>query len=512
MLRNSYFESYKREKRKKSEYEKLILKNDGEHILSLERPLSIINLKKLTKSDFPLFVNDLMCEKKTGHLIFPLSFQKHVNFFLKQQSYAYRITTFNKNKNYIDMIKALKEKRAKEIEENTKNKTLSSPKLSNFKKRDEIREMKINLSSFKSNKNYMMKKLKSKNRKFYKSQPLIDRKLRKLMYQSVNDIRLRGYEKAFEDCCDRSLSNQKFKLPEVGIDESNVYSRLYNNIIMKNNSRNFNNNYSQIIEAKYKNDKNKINSFSVSMNIDHKKPKTSYIQKEEEPIRKKGPEFHITSINKNLDGKEFTKKITKKMYTRCLSALSGGPRDNFRKNQYNFNLNSNFFKNKREKIENKIKKKYINYHAKLTSKNCFLKMKPDTTIKKESNSYSIDQEKINRLILANSNSRVDLINTKKFRDYNYNTNLHRSVLKNNIKFVEYFLKKGLDVNKKNKNGDTALHFAFKIKNYDIIQLLLEYGASIKIKNNKGITTFEVANKDIKDTFNLVEIYNNPDEY
>ena len=139
-------------------------------------------------------------------------------------------------------------------------------------------------------------------------------------------------------------------------------------------------------------------------------------------------------------------------------------------------------------------------------------MKPDTTIKKESNSYSIDQEKINRLILANSNSRVDLINTKKIRDYNYNTNLHRSVLKNNIKFVEYFLKKGLDVNKKNKNGDTALHFAFKIKNYDIIQLLLEYGASIKIKNNKGITPFEVANKDIKDTFNLVEIYNNPDEY
>ena len=50
------------------------------------------------------------------------------------------------------------------------------------------------------------------------------------MYQSVNDIRLRGYEKAFEDCCDRSLSNQKFKLPEVGIDESNVYSRLYNNL------------------------------------------------------------------------------------------------------------------------------------------------------------------------------------------------------------------------------------------------------------------------------------------
>ena len=35
MLRNSYFEPYKRDKKKKSEYEKVILNNDGKHILSL---------------------------------------------------------------------------------------------------------------------------------------------------------------------------------------------------------------------------------------------------------------------------------------------------------------------------------------------------------------------------------------------------------------------------------------------------------------------------------------------
>ena len=137
-------------------------------------------------------------------------------------------------------------------------------------------------------------------------------------------------------------------------------------------------------------------------------------------------------------------------------------------------------------------------------------MKPEQNVKKDF--HSMDSSKINDLIIANCNSRVDIINIKKFRDSNYNTNLHRSVLKNNIKFVEYFIKKNLDVNKKNKNGDTPLHLAFKIGNYDIIQLLLEHGASIKIKNKKGITPFDIADKDMRITFNLVEIYNNPAEH
>ena len=53
-----------------------------------------------------------------------------------------------------------------------------------------------------------------------------------------------------------------------------------------------------------------------------------------------------------------------------------------------------------------------------------------------------------------------------------------------------------------------MHYAFKTGNYDIIRLLLESGANIKIKNKKGIRPYDIANKDIKDTFNLVELYNN----
>ena len=199
------------------------------------------------------------------------------------------------------------------------------------------------------------------------------------------------------------------------------------------------------------------------------------------------------------------------MYKRCLSAISGGPKDISLKNEYRSNPTKSYYnKKKGTSYSAKPKKRFINYHAKLTSKNCFLKMKQNSNNKKDS--FSIDSEQINDLILANSNSRSDLINIKKFRDSNYNTNLHRSVLKNNIKFVEYFIKKNLDVNKKNKHGNTPLHLAFKIGNYDIIQLLLENGASIKIKNKKGITPFDIADKDMRITFNLVEIYNNTEEH
>ena len=57
-----------------------------------------------------------------------------------------------------------------------------------------------------------------------------------------------------------------------------------------------------------------------------------------------------------------------------------------------------------------------------------------------------------------------------------------------------------------------MHLAFKIGNYDIIQLLLEHDASIKIKNKKGVTPYDIANKNMRLTFNLSEIYNNPDEH
>ena len=74
------------------------------------------------------------------------------------------------------------------------------------------------------------------------------------------------------------------------------------------------------------------------------------------------------------------------------------------------------------------------------------------------------------------------------------------------------LKKKLNINKKNKNGDTPLHLAVQRGDYDIIQLLLDNGADITIKNKKGISPYDLADKDMRLAFNLEDIYNNLIKY
>ena len=97
MLRNVYLESYKKEKKKMSEYENDMLIHDGNHILQLERPLSNNGIRKLPDNILSSFVNDIMCNKKMGHLLYPTTFPKQVALYLKQQNYIYKITTLNKN-------------------------------------------------------------------------------------------------------------------------------------------------------------------------------------------------------------------------------------------------------------------------------------------------------------------------------------------------------------------------------------------------------------------------------
>ena len=367
-----------------------------------------------------------------------------------------------------------------------------------------------------------MKKLKIKNKQFFKNQPLIEKKLTKLSFRPVNDIRIKGYHKAFENCLMRAFQNKDFSLPNVELNLDNVYSRLYNNVIMKNKIRNKNMN--KYDDEVFMNTKNKdAKNFTKSKNNISVKEKgiksmlsSATNNKQNNNINinqttnaeKKELLFNVSNINKSLNGREFTQKITPKMYQRCLSSLSGGPNLSLRRSQSCF-LNKNF-----KPKEIKKKKKYYKYYAKLTSKNTFLKPNSKNDINNshnKSNSY-IDTESINNLILANSNSRSEIINVKRFRDVNHNTNLHMAVLKNSYKFLDYFIKKKLNINKKNKNGDTPLHLAMQKGDYDIIKLLLDNGANIKIKNKKGVTPYDLADKDIRLEFNLEEMYNNFGRY
>ena len=513
MLRNAYLDSYKKKQKNKSEYEKYMLNHDGNHVLQQERPLSNTSIRKLPEEILPSFINDIMCNKQTGRLLYPSTFKKHVALYLKQQNYVYKITNLDKKKDFY-----LYNKNNLENCKNNEERNLSEDKIINYQKQEEVDDIKNNIKSFKFNKLSLMKKLKKKNKKFFKKQPLVDKKLTKLSFRPVNDIRIKGYKKAFDHCLNRSFQNKNFNLPNIELKIDNVFSRLYNNVIIRNKKRNKYNDKSMdeynITHHEKINSNNDKNTKSPIKELNTLLPSTSNINtinqatnSPKTPIASNKREliFEVSNINKSLNGKEFTKKITPRMYERCLSLLSGGPKSSQRRS-VSCILNEQL---------SKKKKKYINYYAKLTSKNCFLKKKLKANIIKNNKNKSvnnIDTESINNLILANSKSGSEIINIKKFRDVNYNTNLHVAVLKNSYKFVDYFIKKKLNINKKNKDGDTPLHLAIGKGDYDIIKLLLDNGASIKIKNKKGKTAFDIADKEMRLVFNLEDIYNNSLKY
>ena len=506
MLRNAYLEPYRKVKKKMSEYEKEMLNHDGEHILKLDRPLSSQGIRRVPNNILPNFVNDIMCNKEIGHLLYPTSFKKEVALYLKLQNYVYKITTLNKKK---DFLENLKENYINNIDKSNEDGYISSPIIINYEKQDEVENIKNKINSFKTCKSKEMKKLKIKNKNFYKSQPLIDKKLIKLAFRPINDIRIRGYQKAFQNCLDRTYENKDFDLPDIQLDSNNVFSRLYNNVIVKNfpNDKNINKSNDERFEnfSKFSHN-NDIELISNNLQIKNLKSSSTInmnsklITPKNEPTpRKKEPKFNVANIFKSYNGREFTKKITPKMYEKCLSSLSGGPNSNLKKCMS--------AKNIRNSKNSQKKKKYINYSAKLTTKNCFLKPNLKQYNINNKNEDYVGEDTINSLILANSNSRSELINIKRFRDVDYNTNLHMAVLKNSYKFVDYFIKKKLDVNKKNKKGDTPLHLAIKFGNYDIIKLLLDNGANIAIKNKKGLSPYDLANSKIRNKFNLEEMHN-----
>lgn len=514
MLRNSYLEPYKIHKKKISEYEKEMLNHDGNHILRLERPLSNQGIRRLPNKNLSNFVNDIMCNKEIGHLLYPTSFKKQVDLYLKQQNYVYKITTLDKdkNKNFIESLKENNLNNNNDYEEGN----ILRPIIINYEKQEEVDGIKNKINTFKYNKNKLMKKLKIKNKNFFKNQPLIDEKLSKLSFRPINDIRIRGYQKAFQDCLNRIYQDKDFNMPSIELDKDNVFSRLYNNVIVKNkitnkyinksdyekfiksNERLKNNDIKNILKNNSSKDLNSLLSTSRNfnsnnnININQKITATKNVSMPQ----KKEQIFNVRNIFQNLNGREFTQKVTPKMFRKCLSSLSGGPKINLKRSSSALNLKSR---------TKKKRNKYINYYAKLTPNNCFLKSKSKSIIHNKSFDY-LDTESINNLILANSNSHSELVNIKKFRDVNYNTNLHMAILKNSYKLVDYFIKKKLDVNKKNKNGNTPLHLAIQIGNHDIIKLLLDNGASIIIKNKQGKTPYDFATKDIRVAFDLEDLY------
>ena len=68
----------------------------------------------------------------------------------------------------------------------------------------------------------------------------------------------------------------------------------------------------------------------------------------------------------------------------------------------------------------------------------------------------------------------------------------RKNISDKIKFVKYFISKGIDINMQNNVGDTALHAAVVRNQYEISKFLLESGADKNITNNESKTPLQIA--------------------
>ena len=469
MLRNSYFEPYRTQRKKISEFEKEMLAHDENHLLNLQRPLSARGIGKLPNNILQSFIDDIMCNKSINQLLYSSNANKELLFYLKQKNFLLKNT-----KVYIKRNPFSPNKNCRPCESVFVKK----------KKAAMFQIIKENISEYKNNKVHSMKLLTQKNNSFHKKQTKINKLLTKLFFKPINDIRIGGYKKAIEDCLNKSEQRDNFNFPDISFNINDVYSRLYHNAIIrpvkltkenKNNefnahSHNFANsdimhNYDESatdrtynkVKTDHNNKYHKHSSLFLKKN-NSKKNIISEYNSYYDSNKKKMPKFNLKKILEGSDGKEFSIKSNISMYHKCWSKNSGGP---------------------------KIKKKFYN---KILKKVLYMK--------------------------NSQNETDDIINVNSYRDEDKNNNLIIAVKRNNERFVQYFLDKKYNPNVQNKYGNTALHLAMKNNNKEIIKLLLSKGANINIKNKKGFTPYDLASKEIKKEFKLdnLMMINSPKKY
>lgn len=79
-----------------------------------------------------------------------------------------------------------------------------------------------------------------------------------------------------------------------------------------------------------------------------------------------------------------------------------------------------------------------------------------------------------------------------YRDYQVTENINNGALVTacyygHIEIVKYLIKKGADVNFKNKHGLTALHAACATGNFELAELLIFFKAKVEVFDNHNKT-------------------------
>ena len=116
-------------------------------------------------------------------------------------------------------------------------------------------------------------------------------------------------------------------------------------------------------------------------------------------------------------------------------------------------------------------------------------------------SYALKKNNLEIIDLILSYNNLNL----NYKDKNGNSYLHLAVKNRNDKKIETLIKKGINLNMQNNSGNTALHLAYEINNFIIIKLLIKSGINSKIKNKEGKIAKEIKENN-RSTLNVYSKY------
>ena len=116
-------------------------------------------------------------------------------------------------------------------------------------------------------------------------------------------------------------------------------------------------------------------------------------------------------------------------------------------------------------------------------------------------SYALKKNNLEIIDLILSYNNLNL----NYKDKKGNSYLHLAVKNRNDKKIETLIKKGINLNMQNNSGNTALHLAYEINNFIIIKLLIKSGINSKIKNKEGKIAKEIKENN-RSTLNVYSKY------
>ena len=451
MIRNNYILPYEASKNSSKilPSEEKFISHGENYKLYLERPLELSHIKKIKEYKIYKFIDNVMCDKNINNLLFSSNAKKIASLYLKQKKFL------------------LRQHAPLQIEDDNlfRKKVISFPE--KIKRENIMENIKSNIEKFRKSRKKILTQMIEKNDEFLNSQPNVDKKLEILETKAINEIRLKGYKKAFDKCLNLSLTRNNFEM--VNLNTNDVFGRLYNNKALRISYKMKKNNSADKIntskESSSRKDplsfKNMIKKYKVQKNNNENNSEINVNQHYKKRIVKFKLNSNLTKDEHNL--KQFNKRITKNMIKRCWSAISSGPKIKPKQ------------KIKNDKLKEIYKKKY-NYKILSNKKN------GDINDLSLYNTMIVDDPFLKKCKIKNEN----------YRDKNNNSSLHISVSNNSMKMVKYFLgKKIKNVNVKNDKGKTALHLACTTGNEDMINLLLKNGADVNALDDQGNKPFDL---------------------